>query len=69
MSTRRHPNSGACLGADYSDEEREFMVACERRKRELGLMALPWDEVLRVAVSLGWRKVGEGESDDSAFVG
>jgi hypothetical protein len=58
---KRHPTSGPCLGSDYSPEELEFMVACDRRKRELGLMALPWDEVLRVAKECGWRKVEEPE--------
>lgn len=59
MYTRRRLGGGACLGSDYSDEEREFMVACERRKRELGVVVLPWDEVLAVAKECGWRKVGE----------
>jgi len=45
-------------GADYSDDERLFLVAMERYKRERRRPYPTWREVLQVVRSLGYRKVG-----------
>ena len=45
------------VGAAYSDEEREFLLAIEKYQRESGRRYLSWHEVLRVFKSLGYRKV------------
>ena len=42
---------------DYTDEEREFMVAIENYKRERKRPFPTWREVLAVAKSLGYRLV------------
>jgi hypothetical protein len=44
-------------GANYSDEEREFLLAIEKYQRASGRRYLSWHEVLRVLKSLGYRKV------------
>lgn len=48
--------SCACTGADYEDDEREFMLAMDRYKREQRRPYPAWTEVLAVLKSLGWRK-------------
>lgn len=40
----------------YSDEEREFMVAMDKFKRESSRPHPTWAEVLGVAKGLGYRK-------------
>ncbi len=45
------------LGAAYSDDEREFLLAIEKYQRHSGRRFLSWHEVLRVLKSLGYRKV------------
>ena len=47
-----------CPGAEYSDDERIFLVAMERYKRERRRPYPTWREVLHVVRSLGYRKVG-----------
>jgi hypothetical protein len=44
-------------GHDYSDDEREFLVAMERYKRERRRPFPTWREVLVVLLSLGYRRV------------
>ena len=44
-------------GSDYSDDERDFLIAMERYKRENRRPFPTWSEVLEVLVSLGYRKV------------
>jgi hypothetical protein len=44
-------------GCDYSDEEREFLVAIESYKRRNRRPFPTWREVLHVAHCLGYRKV------------
>ena len=44
-------------GSDYSDEEREFLMAMERYKRRQGRPFPTWREVLHVAHRLGYRRV------------
>ena len=44
-------------GHDYSDEEREFLVAIERYKRERRRPFPTCREVLAVLLSLGYRRV------------
>jgi hypothetical protein len=44
-------------GSDYSDEERVFLMAIERYKREHRRPYPTWREVLRVVHDLGYRKV------------
>ena len=46
-------------GSDYSDEERVFLLAMERYKRERRRPFPSWREVLHVAHSLGYRRVAE----------
>jgi hypothetical protein len=46
-------------GYDYSDEEREFLVAMERYKRRMRRPFPTWREVLEVVLSLGYRRVAE----------
>ena len=45
------------VGASFSDEEREFLVAIEKYQRESRRRFLSWHEVLRILKSLGYRKV------------
>lgn len=47
------------LGADYSDDEREFMVALDRYKRENRRPHPTCSEVLKVLRSLGYEKPHE----------
>jgi hypothetical protein len=44
-------------GSNYSDEERIFLQAIERYRRERRRPNLTWHEVLRIVKSLGYRKV------------
>ncbi len=44
-------------GWDYSDEEREFLIAIDRYKRTRGRPFPTWREVLNVLRELGWQKV------------
>lgn len=46
------------VGADYSDDELEFMLAMDAYKREHRRPFPSWSEVLGVLLSLGYRKVG-----------
>ena len=46
-------------GADYTDDERLFLMAMERYKRERRRPYPTWREVLHVLLSLGYRKVAE----------
>jgi hypothetical protein len=42
---------------DYSMEEKEFIMAIEAHQRRLATKFLPWTEVLKVAKSLGYRRI------------
>lgn len=46
-------------GVDYSDDERHFLTAMERYKRERRRPFPTWREVLAVVHSLGYRRVAE----------
>jgi hypothetical protein len=46
-------------GSDYSDEERVFLLAMERYKRQRRRPYPTWREVLHVVYSLGYRRVAE----------
>jgi hypothetical protein len=46
-------------GADYSDEERTFLMAMESYKRRNHRPFPTWREVLYVAHNLGYRRVAE----------
>ena len=46
-------------GSDYTDDERVFLMAMERYKRERRRPYPTWREVLHVLLSLGYRKVAE----------
>ena len=46
-------------GSDYSDDERDFLIAMERYKREERRLFPTWREVLRVVHSLGYRRMRE----------
>ena len=45
-------------GWDYSDDEREFLIAIEKYKREARRPHPSWREVLKLLWKLGYRKVG-----------
>jgi hypothetical protein len=45
------------VGADYTEEEKEFLLAIDRYKRRHHRPFPTWLEVLDVLRSLGWRKV------------
>jgi hypothetical protein len=47
------------VGCDYTDDEREFLMAVERYKRRHRRPFPTWREVLHVAHCLGYRKVAE----------
>lgn len=61
---KRDGNSDTVIGCDvdYSDEEREFLQAMDRYKREKKRPFPTWSEALAVLRELGYRKVGEEES-------
>lgn len=46
-------------GAEYTDEEREFMMAMDRYKRRNNRPFPTWHEVLQVVIALGYRKVAD----------
>jgi hypothetical protein len=52
-------------GCDYSDDEREFLMAIESYKRRNRRPFPTWREVLHVAHSLGYRKVAERREPNS----
>lgn len=52
-------------GCDYTDEEREFMLAMDLYKREHKRPFPSWREVLSVIHSLGYRKIGDGNNGAS----
>lgn len=49
--------SAECVGSDFSDDEREFMLAMERFEREHHKPFPDCRDVLAVAKALGYRKV------------
>ncbi len=49
-------------GADYTDEEIEFLMAIERYKRVERKPFPTWSEVLGVLRGLGWRKQTDKET-------
>lgn len=57
----RRPHNGGfsnlAHGSEYTDDEREFMLAVERYKREKRRPFPTCREILAVAKSLGYRKV------------
>lgn len=48
--------SGAWIGADYSDDEKEFLLAIEMYKEKYRRPWPTWIEVLAVVKNLGYRK-------------
>ena len=46
-------------GADYSDEERQFLIAVEQYKRRRRRPFPTWREVLHLVHALGYRKVAD----------
>jgi hypothetical protein len=54
---KRAAFNGLHIGADYSDEEREFLQAVDSFKRLHQKVFLTNAEILAVARSLGYRKV------------
>ncbi len=57
----KHGFSAVSVGSDYTPEEIEFLVAMDRYMRRQGSNHPTWPEVLRVAKSLGYRKVDKPE--------
>jgi len=59
-ATQPHSISGEVMpGADYSDEERVFLQAIERYKRERDRPFPTWSEVLAILHALGYRPVAD----------
>lgn len=52
-SDDKHPATG---DRDYSDDDREFLAAIEAYQRRTGTKFPPWSDVLKVLLSLGYRK-------------
>lgn len=44
---------------DYTDEEREFLIAVDKYKRAAKRVFVTYSELLAVAKSLGYRRVAE----------
>ena len=55
----RSITNGLNIGSDYTDEEREFLVAVDRYKRVHHRPHPTWREVLALVKSLGYRKDGQ----------
>jgi hypothetical protein len=53
---QRDANSGVTVGADYADDEIEFLKAIDRYKRANGRPFPGCSEILDVLKSLGYRK-------------
>jgi hypothetical protein len=47
-------------GSDYTDDEREFLIAIDRYKCSRHRPHPSWREVLQVLRALGWRKLPPG---------
>lgn len=56
VRARKGGYSTVAIGDDYSDEEREFMMALDRWKRKTGNKFPTCRDVLNVLRSLGWQK-------------
>lgn len=56
---RKSTISKVANGADYTDDEIDFMKAIDKFKRDRQKPRPTWAEVLEVARSRGWRKVAE----------
>ena len=54
-----NPCSGVIIGADYTDDERDLLIAVDSYKRQCHRPHPTWREVLAVIESLGWRRVAE----------
>lgn len=59
-SPRRRLIDPCTCERDYTDDDREFMLAMERYKRDNGRPFPTWSEALEVLKKLGYRKVTEG---------
>jgi hypothetical protein len=53
---RRHVREPLAPHGEYSDEEREFLIAMDAFKRENRKPFPTWQEVFHVLLSLGYRK-------------
>jgi hypothetical protein len=56
-------------GANLTDEEREFVEAVERYKRQTRRRFPSWSELLRLAKRLGYRKVAVAPAADPEAAG
>lgn len=54
---RIHASSEEFPGSDYSDEERRFLIAMDRYRRERHRLYPTWREVLHVVHELGYRRI------------
>lgn len=55
----------ANIGSEYSDEQREFILAVERYKRTRRRPFPALTEILAIAVSLGYRRDGGAVADSA----
>lgn len=60
LEEKSPPTKGFAPLADYTDEEREFLQACDRRRKKMlqvNRCVLTNTEILEVALSLGYRRL------------
>lgn len=77
MTSRKLSSQGLgilSVGSEYTDEEREFLIAMERYVRKERRRYPSYTEILNVAKALGWRKVAQptslpGVPDGQVYVG
>lgn len=58
---RRHVREPLAPHGEYSDEEREFLIAMDAFKRKNRKPFPTWSEVLGVLRGLGWRRGTDAE--------
>jgi len=56
MATRRSTwsSAGINIGAEYTDEEREFLVAVDLYKRSKHRPYPTWEEIFKIMIGLGY---------------
>lgn len=51
-------------GEAYTPDQLEFMTAIQRWKEETGNPHPSWADILRIALALGYRKIGDVDNGD-----
>lgn len=52
------------IGSEYTQDEVEFILAVERWKKEHDIRFPSYSDILRIAKSLGYRRVGDANSEE-----